>query len=123
MTASAYDKFLLLLWKNTIISQVRHPVQTIFEVLIPVIVCALVVLLRVLVDVESFTEDVKYKSTTTNVIGEHLFNMGGVNRNLAFSPDNPVLKSLIQNVANEYDFTVTPIESAKLLGRNFCDWS
>lgn len=47
---SAWDKFLLLSWKNWLI-QLRHPIQTAFEILIPVLVCAFLILIRSLVDV------------------------------------------------------------------------
>lgn len=45
------DKFLLLMWKNWIL-QIRHPVQTILEIAAPVLFCALLVLIRSLVDPE-----------------------------------------------------------------------
>lgn len=45
------DKFLLLMWKNWIL-QIRHPVQTIVEIAAPVLFCALLVLIRSLVDPE-----------------------------------------------------------------------
>lgn len=39
------DKFLLLMWKNWIL-QIRHPVQTVFEILVPVLFCTFLVFLR-----------------------------------------------------------------------------
>lgn len=45
------DKFLLLMWKNWVL-QIRHPIQTIMEIAAPVLFCALLVLIRSLVDPE-----------------------------------------------------------------------
>lgn len=44
-----WDKFRLLLWKNWLL-QWRHPIQTVIEVLAPVIFAALLVLIRGLVE-------------------------------------------------------------------------
>ncbi|XP_017768274.1 PREDICTED: ATP-binding cassette sub-family A member 3 [Nicrophorus vespilloides] len=44
-----WDKFVLLMWKNWIL-QLRHPVQTLFEILVPVFFCSVLVLVRSLVD-------------------------------------------------------------------------
>lgn len=46
-----WDKFVLLLWKNWLL-QWRHPVQTLLEIIAPVLFCALLVLIRSLVDPE-----------------------------------------------------------------------
>ena len=104
MTASAWDKFLLLSWKNWII-QLRHPIQTVFEVLVPVIVCALLILIRGLVDINEYTEDIKYEPFSTTFIGEvRLYK--DVNLQLAYSPQNPVLQSLVNSVSLELNFTL-----------------
>lgn len=39
------NKFQLLLWKNFIL-QYRHPIQTLFDVLLPVLFCGILVVLR-----------------------------------------------------------------------------
>ena len=104
MTASAWDKFLLLSWKNWII-QLRHPIQTIFEILVPVTVCALIVLVRGLVDVTEFDEDFKYNPISTAKFGNiRLYK--GVNFKLAYSPKNPLLEKIVNNVAQELNFTM-----------------
>lgn len=99
-TASAWDKFLLLTWKNWII-QIRHPIQTIFEVLIPVLVCALVILIRGLVDIEVFVDDFKYTTQLTTQINETILYANGVNLELAFSPPNPLFGKMVQNIATD----------------------
>lgn len=55
-----FDKFLLLLWKNWRL-QLRHPIQTFFEILVPVFFCAILVAVRSLaesevVDVTTFSD-------------------------------------------------------------------
>lgn len=49
MTTSNWNKFRLLMWKNWLL-QWRHKVQTIVEILVPVLFSALLVLIRSLVD-------------------------------------------------------------------------
>lgn len=99
MTASAWDKFLLLSWKNWII-QIRHPIQTVVEVLVPIVVCTLVIVIRSLVDSAEYTDDFKYPSFSTESIGEVL-QLQDVNRFLAYSPRNAILESLVNNVATQ----------------------
>lgn len=103
MTASTWDKFLLLSWKNWIIQR-RHPVQTLFEVLVPVLVCALLILIRGLVVVNEYTDDFRYNATVTSNIGGEIF-FEFENKVLAYSPENPVLGGIVENVANGLGFT------------------
>lgn len=98
MTASAWDKFLLLSWKNWII-QIRHPIQTLFEVAVPVILCALAVLVRGLVDVE-IKPETSYPPMHTQSM--YMFTNDTVSYNgLAFSPPNPVIQGLVQSVSSK----------------------
>ena len=112
MTASAWDKFLLLSWKNWII-QIRHPVQTIFEVLVPVLVCALLILIRGLVDVK--VEDVKrYDSFPVNAI----LSLPDTNPILAYSPKNALLDIIVGNTAMNMRLGVVSFDTAEEL-QNF----
>lgn len=102
MTASAWDKFLLLSWKNWII-QLRHPIQTLFEVLVPVLVCALLILIRGLVEVEEFPDDLKFNPLLASNISGDVF-LSYNQKVLAFSPENPVLGEIVGKVAIELGF-------------------
>lgn len=97
MTASAWDKFLLLSWKNWII-QLRHPVQTAFEVFVPVAVCALLIVIRGLVEVNEFNENFLYKPEPTNVIDFVSLNFDGIPI-LTYSPENDILHDLVDTAA------------------------
>lgn len=104
MAASAWDKFLLLTWKNWII-QIRHPIQTIFEVLVPVFICALLILIRGLVDIEQFDEITTYTPVSTTTIPNMAwFNTS--NRQLLYSPNNPVFERIVGNVSEQLGFTL-----------------
>ncbi|XP_055537148.1 phospholipid-transporting ATPase ABCA3-like isoform X2 [Wyeomyia smithii] len=70
MKTSNWDKFLLLVWKNWII-QKRHYVQTLFEILIPAICCAVLILVRGLVDPEMFNEPSVWEPLPTDTL-EHI---------------------------------------------------
>lgn len=56
MTTSRWNKFTLLLWKNGLL-QWRHKVQTVIEILVPVLFSSLLVLMRGLVDPIDFPEN------------------------------------------------------------------
>lgn len=49
MTTSSWSKFTLLMWKNWIL-QWRHKLQTVIEILVPVVFSSLLVLIRSLVN-------------------------------------------------------------------------
>lgn len=55
----AWDKFSLLFWKNWLL-QSRHRLQTVIEILVPVIFCALLVVIRSLVVAEIIDHNTKY---------------------------------------------------------------
>lgn len=57
---SSWAKFKLLLWKNWKL-QLRHPIQTVLEIFAPVAFSILLVIIRSLVDPESFPEPTYYK--------------------------------------------------------------
>lgn len=109
MTASSWDKFLLLSWKNWII-QLRHPIQTLFEVLVPVLICALLILVRGLVVVNEFPDDFRYHPIlTSHMVGDIFFSYE--NKVLAYSPENPVLGAIVAKVSEQFNFDF-------LVGRN-----
>lgn len=60
-----FDKFCLLLWKNCLL-QWRHKIQTIIEILVPVLFCTILVVLRCLVNPEVFPDAMTYKPSNIN---------------------------------------------------------
>jgi ATP-binding cassette, subfamily A (ABC1), member 3 len=110
MTASAWDKFLLLSWKNWII-QLRHPIQTIFEVVVPVLVCSLLILIRSLTEVTDFPNEFRYPSQSVSNI-TRVLQIGGFEAQIAYSPKNPIINSLVFSVAQEYDLLPIGFDSA-----------
>lgn len=105
---SAWDKFLLLSWKNWII-QIRHPIQTIFEVLVPVFICALLIFIRSLVEIIEYPEDFRYNPFSTTSVGA-VRTIVGVNLQLAYSPRNEILDALVNRVSQDLEFNL-PIEA------------
>lgn len=103
--ASAWDKFLLLSWKNWII-QLRHPIQTIFEVLVPIFICALLILIRALVKIEEITEDTRYEPISTTSIPINATWLTDANSRLIYSPENPVFQRIVGNVSEQLGFTI-----------------
>lgn len=61
MATSRWSKFYLLMWKNWLL-QWRHKVQSLVEILLPVLFSALLVLIRSLVDPEDFPEPTNFKA-------------------------------------------------------------
>lgn len=103
MAASAWDKFLLLTWKNWII-QLRHPIQTIFEVLVPILICAFLILIRGLVDITEYNEATTYRPISTKVLPNATW-FNNVNHQLIYSPENPVFENIVSNVSVKLGFT------------------
>lgn len=65
--ASNFDKFRLLMWKNFLL-QYRHRVQTIVEILVPVLFSVILVLIRSIVDPDLFPANTIYKPFEINNI-------------------------------------------------------
>uniref|UniRef100_A0A336MK43 CSON001010 protein n=1 Tax=Culicoides sonorensis TaxID=179676 RepID=A0A336MK43_CULSO len=109
MATNAWDKFLLLLWKNWII-QSRHIIQTIFEILLPILFTSILLLMRGLVD-PVYYPDTKYyvgeKINTLERVQWHDVNPP-VDWAIAYSPTNPVLDKLINDSISNLD-TEIPI--------------
>lgn len=130
MTTSAWDKFVLLTWKNWLI-QIRHPIQTAFEILIPVLVCAFLILIRSLVEVTIQEEPIFFNNVPMDWVDFSSFsNMtrGIVNNTgpgipnphsmiIGFSPANLHLAQVMGRVADKMDntFTVLPLPDATTL--------
>ncbi|XP_065074348.1 phospholipid-transporting ATPase ABCA3-like [Ochlerotatus camptorhynchus] len=103
MGASSWEKFLLLLWKNWII-QKRHYVQTIFEILIPALSCAVLILIRGLVDPKVFSEPTVWNALPTDTIGHMLPEANPtidppISYMLAYSPQGALVDRLVASAA------------------------
>lgn len=98
---TAWDKFVLLSWKNWLI-QFRHPIQTAFEVLIPICVCAFLILIRGLVDVSEMKEATHWNPISVN---ESFYSYAifhdTVNRRITYSPKSPILDEIMNEVVNK----------------------
>ena len=116
---TVWDKFLLLSWKNWLI-QFRHPIQTVFEVLIPVCVCAFLILIRSLVEV---SEELKPLSWYPLEL-DHQFRFPDMiipRRVIAYSPRGPVLDEMMGNVVSELNRGLN--ETSRFSGVGFADAS
>ncbi|XP_053687488.1 phospholipid-transporting ATPase ABCA3-like [Sabethes cyaneus] len=105
MQTSSWDKFLLLVWKNWII-QKRHYVQTLFEILIPAVCCAVLILVRGLVDPELFDQPSVWEPLPTDTV-EHM--LPDVNPTIdppihfmfAYSPKADLVDKMITNAVQQ----------------------
>uniref|UniRef100_A0A182WCA7 ABC transporter domain-containing protein n=1 Tax=Anopheles minimus TaxID=112268 RepID=A0A182WCA7_9DIPT len=98
MATSNWEKFVLLLWKNWIL-QKRHYIQTLFEILIPVLCCSILLLVRGLVDPEYIDRNTVFKPLET----DRLTQLDALPKDkifefkLAYSPRNDLLEEIVRN--------------------------
>ncbi|XP_058116459.1 phospholipid-transporting ATPase ABCA3-like [Anopheles ziemanni] len=119
MSTSRWGKFVLLLWKNWIITK-RHYLQTLFEILIPVLACVLLILIRGLVDSEEFTEPTIFNPLELNTISHLRLNPEidpPIIYAIAYSPENAMLQNIIQRSALQLDesLEIRPFPNAQTM--------
>ncbi|XP_018330699.1 ATP-binding cassette sub-family A member 3 [Agrilus planipennis] len=86
-----WNKFCLLFWKNWLL-QIRHPVQTVIEILAPVLFSSLLVLIRSLVDVEEYNNGMSFSAFKANL------NESFSSYVVGWSPYNPSLERIMNDV-------------------------
>ncbi|XP_052870592.1 phospholipid-transporting ATPase ABCA3-like [Anopheles cruzii] len=98
MVTSNWDKFVLLLWKNWIL-QKRHYIQTLFEILIPALCCAILLLVRGLVDPEYVNKNTVFSPLETDRLPSFsdLPSDKPIIFTLAYSPQNDVLEQIVRD--------------------------
>ncbi|KAK4876910.1 hypothetical protein RN001_009416 [Aquatica leii] len=84
------DKLLLLMWKNVLI-QWRHPIQSIVQIITPVLFSFLLVAIRSLVVPEPHG-DTHYQPFENDLVLNKTFA-----RAIAYSPRNPILEQIMNN--------------------------
>lgn len=97
---TAWDKFVLLSWKNWII-QIRHPVQTTFEILVPIFVCALLAFIRYQAKVTEYDKPFINHPEEIKKINSTIFNESLANSFIFHSPNNTVLNQLMRKVSED----------------------
>uniref|UniRef100_A0A182PES6 ABC transporter domain-containing protein n=1 Tax=Anopheles epiroticus TaxID=199890 RepID=A0A182PES6_9DIPT len=119
MATSRWSKFVLLLWKNWII-QKRHYIQTVFEILIPVFCCAMLIVVRGLVDPEQVEKPTIFDRLAIGSLGDLDLVFPPVTPNLAYSPQNEVLEKFMEDALSEEvksfrKVRLMPLENAREL--------
>ncbi|XP_049855750.1 phospholipid-transporting ATPase ABCA3 isoform X1 [Schistocerca gregaria] len=107
--ARTWTKFQLLLWKNWVL-QIRHPLQTVLEILIPVIFCLLIVLVRSIVDPTTYNEPTTYdfivpdNGTVPDSYGR-----------VAWSPAHGALSAVMERAAARLNVTAVAFNTSEEL--------
>ncbi|XP_026317826.1 ATP-binding cassette sub-family A member 3-like [Hyposmocoma kahamanoa] len=94
---SAWEKFKLLMWKNSLL-QVRNRGQTIAELLVPIVTMALILIIRCHVDplVIGVTKYPKYRADTLNFSLPILYSMNLSELSIGYSPQSPILEEVVK---------------------------
>lgn len=79
--------------------QIRHPIQTVFEVLVPVAICALLIVIRGLVEVNEFNDNFIFRPERVDIMDRVPWQ--GVLPILTYSPENDVLHGLVDTAAKK----------------------
>ncbi|KAF2894183.1 hypothetical protein ILUMI_11990 [Ignelater luminosus] len=90
------EKFLLLMWKNFLL-QWRHPVQTVVEILVPLAFASLLVVFR------SLAYHTDYAAKVYTPFSVDYDNTSTLYFNLAWSPFNPVLETVIDDMVKQLE--------------------
>ncbi|XP_053680207.1 phospholipid-transporting ATPase ABCA3-like [Anopheles nili] len=122
MSTSAWGKFVLLLWKNWIITK-RHYLQTFFEIIIPLLACVLLIVVRGLVDADEFEKPTVFNPLELNTISHLRLNNEidpPIIYSVAYSPENPMLQNLVQRSLSYLDenLQVLPFANAQSMQAN-----
>ncbi|KAF4521857.1 hypothetical protein B566_EDAN003731 [Ephemera danica] len=110
----------LLLWKNWLLQR-RHPVQSVIEILAPVVFTALLVVVRSLVVPTEFKAPTKYNSFAPGVIPVLVPPMLTINNTkyvLGWTPDHPGLREVMARAAWSAGFEESVFESEESLEAN-----
>ncbi|XP_001662813.2 ATP-binding cassette sub-family A member 3 [Aedes aegypti] len=109
------QKFLLLLEKNWII-QKRHYLQTLFEIIIPVLCCSILLLVRGLVDPEYVEKSTIFSALSTDSFANR-FQINGeqLNYSIAYSPQNVILDRIMADAAESLDTQVIAFPDAQTM--------
>jgi ATP-binding cassette subfamily A (ABC1) protein 3 len=99
---SLWEKFVLLSWKNWVI-QLRHPVQTFFEVFVPVLVCFMIFFIRNQAKVTDFKDPTVYHPVDIDRINSTIIGASLANPMIFYSPNNSVLSELMLKVAKDLE--------------------
>lgn len=65
--ATNFDKFRLLMWKNFLL-QYRHKIQTVIEIMVPVLFSVILILIRSIVDPDLYPNKTVYNSFDINTL-------------------------------------------------------
>ncbi|XP_047529226.1 phospholipid-transporting ATPase ABCA3-like [Vanessa atalanta] len=98
ITAEAWTKFRLLMWKN-FLQQWRHRLQTFLELFLPALTMTLILILRQQIEPEKHTT-IQYPPLNAYTLNYSLPVMAGLNfseLSIAYSPQSPVLDDVIRN--------------------------
>ncbi|XP_021697249.1 ATP-binding cassette sub-family A member 3 [Aedes aegypti] len=98
------QKFLLLLEKNWII-QKRHYLQTLFEIIIPVLCCSILLIVRG--PVETYLDATIFEPLSTDSINIHwsISNVEEIDYRLAYSPQNEILDRIMAGAAESLNIS------------------
>uniref|UniRef100_A0A182MJU0 ABC transporter domain-containing protein n=1 Tax=Anopheles culicifacies TaxID=139723 RepID=A0A182MJU0_9DIPT len=99
-STSRWSKFVLLLWKNWII-QKRHYIQTVFEILIPVLCCAMLIVVRGLVDPDQVLKPTIFERLQIGSLTDLEGTFPPVSFSVAYSPQNEVLEDLLKDALED----------------------
>ncbi|XP_062542051.1 phospholipid-transporting ATPase ABCA3-like [Armigeres subalbatus] len=109
-------KFLLLVEKNWII-QKRHYLQTLFEIVIPVLCCSVLLLVRGLVEPEYVSEPSIFRPLATDLLSSRISIVNGeeIFYRVAYSPENPIFDRIMADAAISLNITATGFSNAQAM--------
>ncbi|XP_029725464.2 phospholipid-transporting ATPase ABCA3 [Aedes albopictus] len=116
-TVNKLQKFFLLLEKNWII-QKRHYLQTLFEIVIPVLCCSILLFIRG--PVIPISQPTTFAPLSTGKLNYHVWIIDNkeIDYRLAYSPQNAILDRIMTEAAESLNITTISFPNAQALEFN-----
>ncbi|XP_055535487.1 ATP-binding cassette sub-family A member 2-like [Wyeomyia smithii] len=112
---SSWNKFTLLLWKNSLIHR-RHYIRSAFDILLPILFISMVLLIPVDELRQKFSQRIKLQDGVEFDVINYKFKSTGNKQTLLYYPQSNLVDEIVQEAALKLQIdNIEPVQSLKIL--------